>query len=69
MRLIWAKGALGNFDLDQGVVDRSIEAMEEGRLYDWEEVRRGSQDSSDLPIKSKLRLAKMAGRAVRALRG
>lgn len=65
--LIWAKGALGNFDLDQGAVERSIEAMEEGRLYDWEEVRRGSAESTDLPIKSKLRLAKMAGRAVRAL--
>jgi len=65
--VIWARGALGNFDLDQGVVDRSIEAMEEGRLYDWDEVRRGEEGSSDLPLTSKLRLAKMAARAVRAL--
>ncbi|MDQ3102808.1 MAG: patatin-like phospholipase family protein [Actinomycetota bacterium] len=67
--LIWARGALGSFDLDQGAVERSIEAIEKGRLYDWEEVRRGSSESGDLPIRSRLRLARMAGRAVRALKG
>lgn len=67
--LTWARDGLTNFDLDPGAVERSVEAMEKGRLYDWEEVRRGSAESGDLPIRSRLRLARMAGRAVRALKG
>ena len=66
--LIWAREGLTEFDLDQDVVASSIEAIEEGRLYDWEEVRRGGSDAGDLPVRSRLRLAKMAARAVRALR-
>lgn len=65
----WARDGMGEFDLDPGAVERSIEAMEEGRLYDWEEVRRGSSEMSDLPIGSRLRLGRMAARAVRALKG
>ena len=65
--LIWARDALSTFDLDQDVVARSIEAIEEGRLHDWEEVRRGSAEPGDLPLRSRLRLAKMAARAVRSL--
>ena len=66
--LHWARDGLGQFDLDPGAVERSIEAMEEGRLYDWEEVRRGSADPSDLPLRSRMRLAGMAARALRALK-
>ena len=67
--LAWARDGLANLDLDEGIVERSIEAIEEARLYDWEEVRRGSAEPNDLPLGSRLRLARMAGRAVRALRG
>ena len=66
--IIWARECLDRFDLDQGAVERSIEAMEKARLYDWDEVRRGSVEPSDLSIRARLRLGKMAARAVRALR-
>jgi hypothetical protein len=66
--LSWAREGLRQFDLDAGAVERSIAAIEEGRLYDWEEVRRGGVEPGDLPLRSRLRLAKMAARAVRALR-
>lgn len=65
--LIWAREALPTFDLDQGVVARSIESIEESRLHDWDTVRRGSAEPGDLPLSSRLRLAKMAARAVRSL--
>ena len=66
--LAWARDALGQFDLDPGAVERSIEAIEDGRLYDWEEVKRGGADPGDLPLRSRMRLARMAARAVRALK-
>jgi predicted acylesterase/phospholipase RssA len=65
--LAWARDCLGAYDLDEGAVQRSIEAIETGRLYDWEEVRRGSAEASDLSMRSRLRLGRMAARAVRAL--
>lgn len=66
--LVWGRDALPTFDLDQGIVERSIEAMEECRLYDWDEVRRGGAEPGDLPLRSRMGLAKLAARAVRALR-
>ena len=66
--LTWAREALGTFDLDEGAVERSIEAIEDGRRYDWDEVRRGSTEPGDLPLRSRLRLGRMAARAVRALK-
>jgi len=64
----WARDCLDRYDLDDQVVQRSIEAMETGRLYDWDEVRRGAADTGDLSMRSRLRLARMAARAVRAVR-
>jgi hypothetical protein len=66
--IAWARACLDRFDLDRGVVERSIEAMEEARLYDWDEVRRGDVEPKDLSVRARLRLARMATRAVRALR-
>ena len=66
--LIWARDCLGRYDLDRGVVERSIRPIEDGRLYDWSEVRRGSSDTGDLSIRSRMRLGRMVSRAVRALK-
>jgi len=67
--LTWARDGLGNLDLDEAKVERSIEAIEDGRLYDWEEVRRGRAEIGDLSLRSRMRLGRMAARAARALRG
>lgn len=67
--LTWARDGLANLDLDEGKVERSIEAIEKGRLYDWDEVRRGRAEIGDLSLRSRMRLGRMAARAARALRG
>ena len=66
--ITWARACLHRFDLDDGAVDRSIAAMEEARLYDWDEVRRGDVEPGDLSVRARLRLARMATRALRALK-
>jgi predicted acylesterase/phospholipase RssA len=66
--LTWARDCLGSYDLDEGAVERSIEAIQAGRRYDWQEVRRGSAEAGDLSMRSRLRLARMASRALRALK-
>jgi hypothetical protein len=66
--LVWARDALPTFDLDEGVVEKSIAAIEDCRRYDWEEVRRGETETGDISLRGRLGLAKMAARALRALR-
>lgn len=66
--LAWAHDALPSFELDESVVEKSLDAIEECRLYDWEEVRRGDTETGDISLRGRLGLAKMAARALRALR-
>lgn len=66
--ITWARACLNRFDLDDDAVDRSITAMEEARLYDWDEVRRGDVEPGDLSVRARLRLARMATRALRSLK-
>ena len=66
--LAWARDGLRSLELDQSSVERSIGAIEEGRIYDWDEVRCGDMGPLELPLRSRMRLARMATRALRALK-
>lgn len=63
----WGREGLVELGFDDAVVERTIEAMEDRRLYDFEEVRLGSAGVGDVPWRARLRLSQMLVRAARSL--
>ena len=63
----WLPDALRRAGIDDGAADRTVQAVESGRLYDWEEVRRGQAALGDLPWGARLQLARQGIHTARVL--
>lgn len=63
----WLPDALRRAGIDDDPADRTVAAVEDGRLYDFEEVHRGSAELGDLPWKARLELARQGVQTARVL--
>lgn len=63
----WLPDALRRAGIDDDAADRTVAAVKEGRLYDLEEVHRGSAELGDLPWRARLELARQGLQTARVL--
>ena len=65
--LAWCPDGLGACDLPDAAVQAATAAIEQRRPETWQEVRSGRTEQRDLPLRARLRLARILLRAGRAL--
>jgi predicted acylesterase/phospholipase RssA len=63
----WLPDALRRAGIDDGAADRTVAAVEDGRLFDFDETHRGSAELGDLPWRARLELARQGLQTARVL--
>lgn len=65
--IAWLPDALRRAGIGDGAADRTLSVVEDGRVYRWDDVERGSAGLGDLPWSARLQLARQGLHTARVL--